>query len=47
MVLDLIALAHRQWAIATDDKRATSFLKKEAPHLQILSTSEIIKNWSE
>ncbi|MEH2159101.1 hypothetical protein [Nostoc sp.] len=38
---------HRQWAIATDDKRAISFLKNEAPHLQILSTSEIIKNWSE
>ncbi|MBE9052113.1 hypothetical protein IQ243_17125 [Nostocales cyanobacterium LEGE 11386] len=38
---------HRQWAIATDDKRAISFLKNEAPYIQILSTSEIIKNWSE
>jgi predicted nucleic acid-binding protein len=38
---------HRGWAIATDDKRATSFSKREAPHLQVLSTLEIIKNWSE
>jgi len=38
---------HRGWAIATDDKKAISFSQKEAPHLQILSTLEIIKNWSE
>jgi predicted nucleic acid-binding protein len=38
---------HRGWAIATDDKKAVSFSKKEAPHLQILSTLEIVKNWSE
>ncbi|NJL87026.1 MAG: hypothetical protein HC886_15290 [Leptolyngbyaceae cyanobacterium SM1_1_3] len=38
---------HRKWAIATDDKRATSFFKAEAPDLQILSTLEIVKNWSE
>lgn len=38
---------NRGWAIATDDKKAVSFSQKEAPHLQILSTLEIIKNWSE
>lgn len=38
---------HRSWAIATDDKRAISFSQQEAPHLQILSTLEIIKAWSE
>lgn len=38
---------HRGWAIATDDKKAASFSQKEAPHLQVLSTLEIIKNWAE
>ena len=38
---------HRGLAIATDDKKAISFINKEAPHLQILSTPEIIKHWSE
>lgn len=38
---------HREWAIATDDKKAVSFFQREAPHLQILSTLAIIKNWSE
>ncbi|MGH1394055.1 MAG: hypothetical protein ACRAVC_08470 [Trichormus sp.] len=34
-------------AIATDDKRAISFIQKEASNIQILSTPEIIKHWSE
>ncbi|MFB2893046.1 hypothetical protein ACE1CI_09050 [Aerosakkonemataceae cyanobacterium BLCC-F50] len=38
---------HRGWAIATDDRKAISFFQKEAPHLQILSTLEVIKYWSE
>ncbi|NCJ06163.1 hypothetical protein GS597_06450 [Synechococcales cyanobacterium C] len=38
---------HREWAIATDDKKAISFCQREAPHLQILSTLAIVKNWSE
>jgi predicted nucleic acid-binding protein len=33
---------HREWSVATDDKRAISFLKKEAPHIQIGSTLEAI-----
>jgi predicted nucleic acid-binding protein len=38
---------HRGWAIAIDDKKAISFFKKMAPDLQILSTLEIVKYWSE
>jgi hypothetical protein len=38
---------HRNWAIATDDKRAISFFKREAPQIQIISTLEIIKHWAE
>ncbi|MBE9126585.1 MULTISPECIES: hypothetical protein [unclassified Coleofasciculus] len=38
---------HRGWAIATDDKKAIAFFQRQAPHLQILSTPEIIKHWSE
>lgn len=38
---------HRGWAIATDDKRAISFFQQTAPYLQLLSTPEIIKHWSE
>ena len=38
---------HRGWAIAADDKKAVSFSQKEAPHLQVLSTLEIIRSWSE
>ncbi|WP_016951074.1 hypothetical protein [Anabaena sp. PCC 7108] len=38
---------HRKWAVATDDDKAIKFLQKNFPHLQILSTLEIIKHWSE
>ncbi|MBE9197678.1 MULTISPECIES: hypothetical protein [unclassified Nodularia (in: cyanobacteria)] len=38
---------YRKWAIATDDKRAIPFFKQTAPDLQILSTLDIIKHWSE
>jgi predicted nucleic acid-binding protein len=38
---------HRGWAIATDDKKAIAFFQQAAPHLQILSTLEIVKHWSE
>lgn len=37
----------RNWAIATDDKKAISFFQREAPQIQILTTPEIIKYWSE
>jgi hypothetical protein len=38
---------HRGWAIATDDKKAIAFVQQRASYLQILSTPEIIKHWSE
>jgi len=38
---------NRGWAVATDDKKAISFFQREAPNLEILSTLEIVKNWSE
>ncbi len=38
---------HRNWAIATDDRAAIKVFSREAPHLQILSTSELIKHWVE
>ncbi|MDF5727516.1 MAG: hypothetical protein PUP92_05625 [Rhizonema sp. PD38] len=33
--------------IATDNNKAIKFLQKNFPHLQILSSPEIIKHWSE
>jgi hypothetical protein len=38
---------HRRWAIATDDRKAIAFCEKEGLNLQIFSTLEIIKYWSE
>jgi hypothetical protein len=38
---------HRGWAVATDDKKAVSFSIKECPHIQVVSTLDIIKHWSE
>jgi hypothetical protein len=38
---------HRNWAISTDDKRAISFFKKEAPQIQLISTLEMVKHWSQ
>jgi predicted nucleic acid-binding protein len=38
---------HRNWAIATDDRKATNFFRKEIPQIQILSTLEILQNWAE
>ncbi len=38
---------HREWAMATDDKRAISFFRKQIPQLQVLSTLEVVKYWSE
>lgn len=38
---------HRGWAIGTDDKRAKSFFARNAPDIQIISTLEMVKHWSE
>lgn len=37
----------RNWAMATDDKKAIKFFSQESPSFQIISTPEIIKYWSE
>ncbi len=37
---------HRNWAIATDDKKAIRLFQQEAPENQIISTPEIIKHWA-
>jgi predicted nucleic acid-binding protein len=37
----------RNWAIATDDKKAISFTKKEAPQIQIISTLALVKYWAD
>lgn len=36
---------NRNWAIATDDKAAIKIFGREAPHLQIITTPELIKYW--
>ncbi|NJM77112.1 MAG: hypothetical protein HC852_16665 [Acaryochloridaceae cyanobacterium RU_4_10] len=38
---------HRDWAIATDDRKAISFFQQEVPNIQILSTLELVRQWSE
>jgi len=35
----------RLWAIATDDRKATSFFARVAPQLQLVTTPEMIKHW--
>lgn len=37
----------RGWAMGTDDKRAKSFFAREVPNLQVVSTLEMVKHWSE
>lgn len=36
---------HRNWSICSDDRRATSFFTQNTPHLQVISTPELIKYW--
>ena len=38
---------HRNWAIATDDKAAIKVFGREVPHLQIITTPELIKYWAD
>jgi predicted nucleic acid-binding protein len=38
---------NRDWAIATDDKRAIKFVSETVPHLQVVTTPELIKHWAE
>jgi len=36
---------HRNWAVATDDRRPRSIFKQAAPQLQLISTPELVKHW--
>lgn len=38
---------HRNWAIATDDKLAIRLCNNQFPHIQCLSTPELLKHWVE
>lgn len=38
---------YRNWAIVTDDKAAINLLFKENPNLELFSTPDMIKYWSD
>ena len=43
-----IALAiHRKWTVATDDKKALSYLAQHAANIQTVTTPDLIKHWVE
>lgn len=39
--------AHRNWAIAIDDRKARNYFKRAFPKLQLLSTPELLRHWVE
>jgi len=38
---------HRNWCMATDDKKARNFLARMSKELQIIYTLEIVKHWAD
>ena len=36
---------HRNWSIASDDGKALRFFGQHAPHIQLVTTPELIKHW--
>ncbi|HLJ35892.1 MAG TPA: hypothetical protein VKU38_19700 [Ktedonobacteraceae bacterium] len=36
---------HRNWSIGSDDRKAIAFFARNVPHLQLISTLELIKHW--
>lgn len=41
-----VAIAlHRNWAIGIDDRRARNLFRRQVPHLQLISTPELLKHW--
>lgn len=36
---------HRNWAVATDEKKTIAFLKSLVPHIEVFTTPEILKHW--
>lgn len=37
----------RGWAVSTDDRAAIRFVEKRAPHIQIVSSLELVAHWAE
>ena len=37
---------HRGWAVATDDRKAAGLLARAAPHIQVVSTPELLRHWA-
>ena len=35
------------WAVATDERKCTYYLNQTAPHIQVVTTPEIIKCWAD
>jgi hypothetical protein len=38
---------HRNWALATDDRKAVALFQRLVPHVQLVSTLEIIRYWAD
>lgn len=36
----------RNWAIATDEKKATRILTQDAPHVPVITTPDVIHHWA-
>ena len=39
--------AVRNWCIATDDKRALNVFSQQAPHIQLMTSPELVKRWAD
>lgn len=38
---------HREWAVATDERKCIRILGKIAPYLQVITTPELVKLWAD
>ena len=38
--------SHRNWAVATDDRRGTAVLLQQVPTIHVLSTPELLCHWA-
>lgn len=38
---------HRNWSIGSDDGKALRFFGQHAPHIQLITTPELIKHWAD
>ena len=37
----------KNWAIGTDERRVLNYFEREAPHLQRITTHELVKHWAD